>query len=113
MWFSHHALITQQTVSAALRSTALSPAPWDDMSRRTTLAASAQAQQLALLLLQGTVLLTLCAVVHKVLFAACISAGGLQYSSKHHWHVVWAACSDAHVSRHLHVLSNLDRQAAN
>ena len=59
MWFSHHALITQQTVSAALRSAALAPAPWDDMSRGTALAAGAQAQQLALLLLQGTVLLSL------------------------------------------------------
>ncbi len=70
MWFSHHALIAQQTVSAALRSAALAPAPWDDMARGTALAAGAQAQQLALLLLQGTVLLSLCAVVHKVLLRA-------------------------------------------
>ncbi len=72
MWFSHHALIAQQTVSAALRSAALAPAPWDDMARGTALAAGAQAQQLALLLLQGTVLLSLCAIVHKVLQCAAL-----------------------------------------
>ena len=66
MWFSHHALITHQTVSAALRSPALALPPRDDVMMGAAHAASAQTQQLSLVLLQGALLLALCTVVHKV-----------------------------------------------
>ncbi len=65
MWFSHHALVTQQTVSAALRSFALAPLFLDDAAAERS--AAADAPQLALILLQGALLLALCTIVHKAL----------------------------------------------
>ena len=70
MWFSHHALVTQQTVSAALRSRALGPL-FHDGERLPPGASAAHAPQLALILLQGALLLAVCTVVHKARPAPC------------------------------------------
>ena len=65
MWFSHHALVTQQTVSAALRSRALGSELRGDDNAAPRGAMAANAPQLALILLQGALLLALCTIVHK------------------------------------------------